>query len=275
MFFTASPPLGRIIYISLSGSTGRRWCCFLSAEQNIAMLTSTQSFTTQGLSRVAEAPNELPGRRRAGSTGAQMRVRAQSSAVQLGAQRERAATMLPGGSTLDDDTPEEGLEQIAQVLNEESATPGRIDLQQAPILGPDLLRAVKDGDAAASGAGSVQDLQRRIERVTLELQSRFDAQQERFARRFCDLSFDERDVEEDFRNMTFNGQRKYMYVMAVLVMTYSGIGLLLYDVRSRGCTALPGRLVCRECARFAEAPPGTVVLAVRSCFRSSRALTAR
>ena len=68
----------------------------------------------------------------------------------------------------------------------------------------------------ASGAGSVQDLQRKIEQVMSELQTRFDQQQERFKRRWLDLSFDEPDIEEDFRQMTFDGHRKYMYARGLV-----------------------------------------------------------
>ena len=60
------------------------------------------------------------------------------------------------------------------------------DLEQAPILGEELLKVdnLLQEDSLASGAGSVQDLQRKIERVMSELQTRFDQQQERFKRRW-------------------------------------------------------------------------------------------
>ena len=126
---------------------------------------------------------------------------------------------------------QQGLNHIAEVLTEEPSAPGTISLDQAPILGDQLLKVVRDdGEANTSGAGSVQDLQRRIEQVTLELQSRFDQQQERFQKRWCDLSFDEPDIEQDFRTTTFQVHRRYMYFMACLVMLYSLFAGFLYNV---------------------------------------------
>ena len=164
------------------------------------------------------------GRRRCGSVGT---TRARNTSFQPA--RERAATCAASASDEAPATSE--LDQIAQVLTEENAAPGAISLAQAPILGDRLLNVVKeDGEAKTSGAGSVQDLQRKIEQVTMELQTRFEQQQERFEKRVCDISFDEPDIEEDFRNMTFDLQRNYMYVMAIVVMLYSVVAALVYNV---------------------------------------------
>ena len=127
------------------------------------------------------------------------------------------------------------LHDIAGVLSEESvmgAPDKGDDLQQAPILGEELLKVdnLLQEDSLASGAGSVQDLQRKIEQVMSELQTRFDQQQERFKRRWLDLSFDEPDIEEDFRQMTFDGHRKYMYAVAVGVLLYCIFAGLFFNI---------------------------------------------
>ena len=65
------------------------------------------------------------------------------------------------------------LHDIAGVLSEESvmgAPDKGDDLQQAPILGEELLKVdnLLQEDSLASGAGSVQDLQRKIEALRAE-----------------------------------------------------------------------------------------------------------
>ena len=149
--------------------------------------------------------------------------------------RNRAATTAVGVPHNPEEEPEpqgEVINQIAAVLTEEEAAPGPINLEDAPILGDQLLTLDKEESSHnASGAGSVQDLQRQIEQVTRELQTRFDQQQERFRKRWgCDLSFEEHNIEQDFRDMTFNGQRKYMYMLAVAIMVYSVAAALFFNV---------------------------------------------
>ena len=58
----------------------------------------------------------------------------------------------------DTEVPEAGLDQLAQVLNEEETAPGMNALEKAPILGDKLLKVV-EGEHDSTGAGSVQELQ--------------------------------------------------------------------------------------------------------------------
>ena len=81
----------------------------------------------------------------------------------------QAATTAVGVPHNPEEEPEpqgEVINQIAAVLTEEEAAPGPINLEDAPILGDQLLTLDKEERShTASGAGSVQDLQRQIEQV--------------------------------------------------------------------------------------------------------------
>ena len=129
----------------------------------------------------------------------------------------------------DTEVPEAGLDQLAQVLNEEETAPGMNALEKAPILGDKLLKVV-EGEHDSTGAGSVQELQAQVEAVRADLEQRFHEVEERFRKQWFNLSFDEVEIEEDFRDETFQGQKKYMYLTLALFTVYSSYACFYYDV---------------------------------------------
>ena len=84
----------------------------------------------------------------------------------------------------------EGMQAIAHVLTEEPVLAGPITLAQAPILGNDLLALGKDDTDTGKGAGSVQDLQKKVEEVSAQLQMRYAEQEQRFRHQWFNLNFD-------------------------------------------------------------------------------------
>ena len=129
------------------------------------------------------------------------------------------------------------MQAIAHVLTEEPVLAGPITLAQAPILGNDLLALGKDDTDTGKGAGSVQDLQKKVEEVSAQLQMRYAEQEQRFRHQWFNLNFEETEIEEDWRATSFDGQRKYMYGLAVVVMIYSLFAALVYNVRAPALSA--------------------------------------
>ena len=151
-----------------------------------------------------------------------------------GTMRERAATVAAGGNgasggegAADEQTRLDGLQQLANVLTDDSA-PGQVSLENAPILGEQLMMVAQDGDEP--GAGSVHELQRRVEMVMLDLQNRLHEQEIKFRKHWWNLDFDEADIEEEYRMQIFSKNRWNMIVIAVLVNLYNLVSLLLYAV---------------------------------------------
>ena len=73
--------------------------------------------------------------------------------------------------------------------------PPEANLKEAPILGDKLLKVV-EGGADGKGAASVQTLQAQVEAVRTELEDKFHEVEERFRRRWFDISFDEVEIED-------------------------------------------------------------------------------
>ena len=156
--------------------------------------------------------------------GRELLRQADERASQDGAIRDRQVTLI--------EARDDGLSQLAHVLTEEQAAPGSITLSEAPILGDELIKVVEAGQDGSTkgGAYSVQELLEKVEEVMLQLRERFRQQEDRFRHRCLDLNFDEWVIEHEFRKLTFDGHRRYMYGLALGVMLYSFIAVLTYNV---------------------------------------------
>ena len=75
------------------------------------------------------------------------------------------------------------------------------------------------------------------EEVSAQLQMRYAEQEQRFRHQWFNLNFEETEIEEDWRATSFDGQRKYMYGLAVVVMIYSLFAALVYNVRAPALSA--------------------------------------
>ena len=64
-----------------------------------------------------------------------------------------------------------------------------------------------------------------------QLQHKFEVQQERFRKRWLDLSFDEKYIEEDFSQMTWEVHRRYMYFFLAILAFYVVLASIFYNMR--------------------------------------------
>jgi hypothetical protein len=175
----------------------------------------------------SDAPGPPMARARCGTMGnLAARPRRQTSVV-----RDRAMTVAAGQQDGEGGPDAVGLEQLAQVLSEEDKAPGAISTDAAPILGEQLVSLSKE-DADKDSHDTVQELQQKVKVVSDTLQARFEYQERRFKNQWCNLTFDEREIEEDFRQTTFNQQRKYMYFVSAVLMAYSIFAAVTFNVRT-------------------------------------------
>lgn len=128
---------------------------------------------------------------------------------------------------------EDNLAGLADVLNDHAETPGQV-ITEAPILGDKLLKVVDVEDTGARGAASVHSLQDQVEGLRTELEVRFHEVEERFRRRWFDISFDEVEIENDFRKDTFHGQKRYMYAVTAIFTTYYTFTIIYFDAIELG-----------------------------------------
>ena len=195
--------------------------------------------------------------------------------------------MLPGGDGGADEAADkaDNLQQLANVLTDDTfATNGGggdgngISLVNAPILGEDLMKVASDGDA--SGAGSVHELQRRVEQVMINLQVRLHAQEVKFRKHWWRLDFDEPKIEEDYRHAIFKKNRDRMIIVAVLLNIYNLITVFGYAalslMRDEAPPAIAGSAcrpsTCRASIglRSTLAAASTTPTRPRCCWRTPR-----
>lgn len=79
----------------------------------------------------------------------------------------------------------------------------------------------------------VHKLQQQLTEVCNQLQLKFESQHRRFRKRWLNLAFDEKSIEEAFEQTTYNGQRAYMYLFMIVLLIYIISASLYFNVSLR------------------------------------------
>lgn len=84
-------------------------------------------------------------------------------------------------------------------------------------------------DGVNEKVGNVAMQHFEVETLRQDLDRRFNEVEERFRRKWAWLEFHEEDIESDFRDETFYGQKKYINAVVFLSCLYLGVAAILYN----------------------------------------------
>ena len=110
------------------------------------------------------------------------------------------------------------MDQVVQLLGEDAQAPGTTD--------DHLMNSDED---ARGGAGAVAGLQAQVEAMREDLENRFQQVEQRFKRKWLTISFEDPEMEEDFRSQSFNSQKAYMNAIVGLFCMYLSAAAIAYN----------------------------------------------